>query len=117
MIEYVSIPDFDGYYIAKCGTIIGKHGQKLSQWDHRKGDGKKPYKRVEMWHKNKRRRAYVHTLVLTTFVGPRPSTSYMCCHRDDNSYNNHLDNLYWGTMCDNAADHKRNGKVVPISVD
>jgi hypothetical protein len=33
------------------------------------------------------------------------------CHRDDNRYNNHLDNLYWGTPWQNKQDAKRNGRT------
>lgn len=52
---------------------------------------------------------YVHHLVLEAFVEPRPSLAHKGLHWDDNPHNNHVDNLYWGTMQDNAFDRVRNG--------
>lgn len=48
---------------------------------------------------------YVHTLVLTAFVGPRPSPKHQCRHFPDRDpSNNRLDNLRWGTFKENWAD-------------
>lgn len=51
---------------------------------------------------------YVHSLVLTAFVGPKPE-GMECCHRDGNPLNNHIDNLRWGTHSDNMQDSIRHG--------
>ncbi len=50
----------------------------------------------------------VHDLVLTAFVGPRPSG---CdgCHVDGNRRNNCLANLRWGTRKSNEADKIAHG--------
>jgi hypothetical protein len=56
---------------------------------------------------NPKRHAYVHHLVLETFVGERP-VDMVGCHRDDNGFNNALDNLYWGTSEQNQEDKARN---------
>lgn len=56
----------------------------------------------------KKRRAYVHHLVLEAFRGPRPEGHYGC-HLDDNPVNNKVDNLVWGTPSDNSYDKVRNG--------
>lgn len=45
----------------------------------------------------------VHHLVLIAFVGPRPSGLFGL-HEDDDTWNNALDNLYWGTPVQNAWD-------------
>jgi hypothetical protein len=50
----------------------------------------------------------VHSLVLEAFVCPRPP-GMMGLHRDDQKWNNHLGNLYWGSAVDNARDSVRNG--------
>ena len=55
---------------------------------------------------------YVHQLVLETFVGPKPSGNHRGLHCDDDPHNNHVSNLYWGTMQDNALDRVRNGNDV-----
>jgi hypothetical protein len=52
---------------------------------------------------------YVHVLVLETFEGSRPTPEHKGLHRDDDPHHNHISNLYWGTMSDNAFDRVRNG--------
>jgi len=52
--------------------------------------------------------AKVHTLVLETFIGPKPD-GYVCRHLDGNSENNAVDNLCWGTQEENYEDRKRHG--------
>ena len=51
---------------------------------------------------------YIHNLVLEAFVCPRPE-GLKGLHRDDDPFNNYVDNLYWGTDQDNALDVIRNG--------
>lgn len=55
-----------------------------------------------------RRVSVVHQLVLEAFVGPRPD-GMVACHYDDDRTNNHLSNLRWGTVSENADDAVRNG--------
>jgi len=50
---------------------------------------------------------YVHTLVLTAFVGPRPN-GMVACHWNDKRFDNRLSNLRWDTMKNNQADAKFN---------
>lgn len=47
--------------------------------------------------------------VLFTLVGPPPFVGAQLCHRDDNHRNNEVENLYWGTAKQNAADREKNG--------
>ena len=54
---------------------------------------------------------YVHHLVLEAFVGPRPE-GLMALHYDDDYMNNHVGNLYWGTLSQNTLDSVRNGNHV-----
>lgn len=51
---------------------------------------------------------FVHTLVLTVFVGPRPE-GREACHFDDDPANNRLGNLRWDTHVNNCVDRRRNG--------
>jgi hypothetical protein len=53
----------------------------------------------------------VHRLVLEAFVGPCPP-GLEGCHRNDDSSDNRLENLYWGTHRQNMADRERNGGVL-----
>lgn len=49
----------------------------------------------------------VHTLVLETWVGPRPP-GQECCHRDDVRSHNSIRNLIWGSRSENALHSVRN---------
>lgn len=62
-----------------------------------------------------RKRRRIHILVLEAFVGPRPE-GMLGLHRDDDKSNNAVENLYWGTYSDNAADAVRNGTHWPASL-
>lgn len=53
--------------------------------------------------KSELRRYFVHRLVLAAFVGPAPE-GMVCCHKDDDPSNNHLDNLRWGTQSENINE-------------
>ncbi len=53
--------------------------------------------------------AYVHTLVLEAFMGPRPCGMH-ACHYDGDPSNNRLRNLRWDTPSGNAADTVRHGR-------
>lgn len=53
---------------------------------------------------------YLHSLVLDTFVGPRPSARHHARHFPVNDRRNcRLDNLRWGTPTENAADKAEHG--------
>ena len=64
---------------------------------------------VSLWRNNKPRRARVSRLMLEAFVGPCPP-GYFACHKNDDSADNRLANLYWGTQSDNERDKVRNGR-------
>lgn len=54
----------------------------------------------------------VHHAVLYAFVGPKPE-GHVGMHIDDNSYNNKLENLKWGTIKENQQS-KLHNKARPI---
>jgi hypothetical protein len=58
-------------------------------------------------HAGRQRTVGVHVQVMTTFVGPRPTTTHEVRHLDGNEQNNHVSNLCWGTREENAADKRR----------
>ena len=61
-------------------------------------------------HKEKKGKDwYVHTLVLTAFVGPRPE-GMECLHRDGDPTNNRVENLRWGTRSQNRLDTVKHGR-------
>lgn len=51
----------------------------------------------------------VHTIVLETFVSPRPK-GLVCCHWDGNKENNKLSNLRWDINKANGEDTARHNR-------
>ncbi len=50
-----------------------------------------------------------HSLVLTAFVGPRPTRLHHAAHGDSDRSNNRLENLRWATPEENRADGVAHG--------
>jgi hypothetical protein len=80
-----------------CIVIHGKY-KILAQ---AVGGRVKSYKRVHLY--NPPRFAYVHHLMAESFIGPRPE-GLMVLHRDDNGFNNTIDNLRYGDREENDCD-------------
>lgn len=100
-------PNHSGYFADKAGNIYSNKRGSLKKLavnnDHRgylicgirRNDGTK-------------RAAKVHHLVLEAFVGPKPSDLHVARHLNDDSTDNRLDNLAWGTLEENKMDKKHN---------
>jgi len=52
----------------------------------------------------RRKRQYVHRMVLEAFVGPPPDGTKISRHLNGDPSDNRLNNLAWGTSSDNAHD-------------
>lgn len=102
------IPGYEGSYaVTDDGRVISYCCGKRS--------GKKPvfmvqtlswanghaYFAIDLLKDGKRKTRKVHQLVLEAFRGPRPS-GMEGLHLDNNSLNNHLSNLEWGTHAKNS---------------
>jgi len=95
--RWLPVPGFDGYYISDQGDVRGKKGKILKpMWT---GSKRKQYATVR-FSTHPRIDRKVHVLVLETFVGPRPD-GLKALHRDDDTRNNVLSNLFWGTSQEN----------------
>lgn len=78
--------------------------------------GRTVYLKINDNHTIEHKRISIAYLVLLTFKGPPPlpwgKRKGCCCarHLDDQTSNNHLSNLAWGTQKENMSDAMRNGK-------
>jgi hypothetical protein len=111
------IQGFLGYFIGTDGSVWSRRIK-----GHKAGLG--PWKRVSVYRRpyggrycvvclrhpttGKVHCLYIHVLVLSAFGGPCPP-GYHALHGDNNTANNRLDNLRWGTPLENAADKTRHG--------
>lgn len=112
------IPGYPRYAINNSGIILStfhrnRHGITIP-WknaNHVKTlTSKRGYHIVNLRHNGRPRQMFVHTLVLTTFVGPCPD-GQMCRHLDGCKTNNHVDNLAWGTAKQNSDDAALHGTL------
>src|SRR5271166_6551030 len=126
--KWLPVPDHPGYEISDHGQVRSLDRQVRSRWGSPKTlkgktlaqgkvGGNEPggrYPGCTLFRDGKRRMVMVHTLMLETFVGPRPEGTHGC-HRDDNPDNNRLDNLYWGTPRQNVGDAIKSGRHASVA--
>jgi DNA-binding transcriptional regulator YiaG len=68
-----------------------------------------PYLYVYIGFEGRRTSRLVHTVVLESFVGPRPH-GHEGAHANGNPHDNRLANLRWATATENAADRAEHGR-------
>jgi len=96
-------PEFARYYVSDQGRVNGPRGIMTPKTGR--------YCVVTINRKGSRHTRPVHRLVLETFVGPRPD-GMVCRHGCGGRYDNHVNNLSWGTSKQNAHDRLRDGTVL-----
>lgn len=120
-INYLTIAGFPGYRVGDDGSVWSqwclrggrstRRRELCNEWKRLKTTLKSGYPRITLInHLGEKIEFHVHVLVLTVFVGPRPSPYMQCLHANDISTDNRLSNLRWGTPAENWEDSKRNGK-------
>lgn len=101
------IDGFDHYFIDEYGNIYSDFiPGKLRKKKH--GMVKGYPKAVLVKRKGIQATAYVHRLVLATFVGPCPD-GMVACHNDGDPLNNYVGNLRWDTPKNNCRDKTIHG--------
>lgn len=107
-VRHAPIPGQPGYFAVEDGRIWS---DKSSTYLKPNSSGGRKYQSVIFGRDSsgKRKRLYIHRLVLISFVGPCPD-GMECRHLDGNPSNNRLDNLQWGTKIENMVDRKRHGR-------
>lgn len=109
METWKPVVGFEGHYeVSSAGNVRSRaRGKVLSpMWC---GQKRKQYACVALCVGGAQKVRRVHHLVLEAFVGPKPPGA-VGCHRDDDTKNNALTNLYWGTWETNARDRVANNK-------
>lgn len=114
---WLGVPGFSGYEVSNMGRLrswkpyrrfapmpVSPRICKLS------GD-KDGYLRTALYSNGIRQEFKVAQLVLSLFVGSRPAPPFnKVCHKNDVPTDNRVENLYWGSMKQNAEDNVRNGR-------
>jgi NUMOD4 motif/HNH endonuclease len=112
--RWLPIVGFEGLYeVSDLGRVrslgrVDSLGRKWSRQLLRLGIAGRGYAKVDLRKQGKYAAVYVHTAVLTAFIGPKPP-GHECAHKDGGLRNNRLSNLAWKTHRENEADKVRHG--------
>jgi hypothetical protein len=101
------LPYNSRYEVSSRGQVRSRLNRRLLRQQPNDGG----YRQVKLICDDGKRRWFkVHVLVLTLFVGPRPSPRHVGAHAPDRSKgNNRLENLRWALPEHNEADKKAHG--------
>lgn len=108
--RWLPIPGCPGYEASDQGNVRSQT-RVLAAGPHSTGKGK-VYRRVVLRVAGRDRHFRVAGLVLSAHVGPRPG-GQQARHLNDDSLDDTLGNLAWGTPLENSADAIRNGSTRP----
>lgn len=120
--QWKPIPECDGYEVSNMGNarsldrVITRKDAGHGAQARRKGRSLNPTPVLSGWSGRRYRSILiagkmhkVSKLVLEAFVGPRPPGNVVR-HLNDESLDDRLVNLAWGTYSENAIDRTRNGR-------
>lgn len=97
---------FPKYLIDTYGNIWAKKKHYYTKKQPSLSTG--GYLEVSLQREGKQYTRKVHSLVLRTFIGPRPE-DLQGCHNNGNKLDNRLDNLRWDTASANQLDRIKHG--------
>jgi hypothetical protein len=111
--QFRQIEGYPAYRVSRDGEVQscwsrGKLKRLSGDWHALKPVNRKRYLSVNLSNGVRKRRHYIHRLVLEAFVGRRPE-GMVCCHYDGDPANNRLDNLRWDSYRANEEDKLRHG--------
>jgi len=117
--RWLPVPGFEDWYeVSDLGRVRSYHPPHGGRGRRKrpylltpvaKGTGK--YLMVTLRQGDTIEDAYVHTLVLTAFVGPRPPKNE-ARHGPNGRHDNSRANLCWGTIQENHQDRTRDDAVI-----
>ena len=96
-----AIDGYEGYFITELGEVFSTRRGNL----HRLKPAliKAGYLQVVLRCNGTNMNKTVHRLVAEAFI-PNPQNLYCVCHKNDIKTDNHIDNLFWGSLNDNVDD-------------
>src|SRR5689334_10373035 len=112
-VEIREIEGFPGYRVSTEGVVEscwtrGFNPKLTGTWKPLKGGITRGRRYVWLFDQQRDRHIrYVHEIVLSTFIGPKPS-GMEACHENDVGLDNRLSNLRWDTPAANDEDRRRN---------
>lgn len=96
------------YYVSIDGRVFSTCRGEVVELRQKRLRAKYGYMVADIRQGDRRRKRYVHQLVLEAFVGPRPD-GHETRHLDNDATNNRLSNLEWTTKPQNGEDRRAAG--------
>lgn len=101
--EEWKLSPYPPYQVSSLGRVRNRTGRLL------RPATTKGYQHVTIYHDGRRFTGKIHRLVCETWHGPKPEGKG-ALHRNGDSLDNRPENLYWGTVSENALDRSRDGR-------
>lgn len=98
------IPDYENLYqISNTGKVKSKKTNKIlsTYLSSYKKDNHTKYYKVDLYKNNKRKKYYIHRLMAMTFLELNENSKFQVDHKNDNSFDNNVDNLQLLTRKEN----------------
>lgn len=103
---------FKGYSISDDGKVFSHKYNKFMKTSIRMANGLS-YERIGLSDSNKKRKTFsIHRLVCLTFKYNPDHENLTVNHIDENTLNNHIDNLEWMSISENIRYSKANKSYV-----
>ena len=118
------IPDYEGLYqVSNLGRIKSLNFNKTGKEKIMKPRTGNRYYMIALWKNGIRKDYLLHRIVAETFI-PNPENKPFINHKDENCFNNSINNLMWCTHKENMNWGTRNeriskankGKVIPKNI-
>lgn len=104
-VKEVVLEGYNGRYTVASDGVVHSNwtGEKVAFNSQPVGKGRYKYKTVCLRRDDgKQVTHYIHRLVAIAFI-PNPENKYTVNHIDGDKLNNHVDNLEWATLSENAS--------------
>ena len=98
------------YYCDEDGNVYSDYSHRLLNPMLRGRNGKK-YLYIDINFGEGQKHYYIHKIVYETWIGEIPNNMYVL-HKDDNQFNNNINNLYLGSQEQNIKDCNNNNHRV-----
>lgn len=114
-MTFKPIPSFPLYEVSDKGEVRNIETSTVLKPNTARRGGHR-FVVLSQGSEDSRKNRYVHSLVLETFVGPRPE-GLVCRHLDGDPNNNELSNLAYGSCAENCHDKIRHGNLHLAKLD
>lgn len=112
-IAFKPIKKLPGYVVGDDGSVWSS--RRGNEWRNRvPTTDRNRYLRINLSHKGRKRAFFVHTLILSAFIGSRPK-NHETAHNNGIRDDNRLSNLRWATKKENCADQVIHGTRQGVS--